>query len=327
MTKKELLRTVRMFAGLSEQELDTVARYCRFIRFRTGEVIYDQGSAREELFIIDRGEVHITKTDRGGHTRDVAHFLPGESFGELDLLGEAARQSAAVALEETRLLVFPMKGVRFHDILEKHPHIFAGVLHRLLALIASRIRSTNKLISKRTPWVQGLRRQLLNDPLTGLYNRTYLEEEADLGAGPAGLLLLKPDNFKLVNDTCGHQVGDQVLRMLAGVIGRGDTGEHAVAVRYRGDEFAVLMPGAGLETAARQAEALKREVEGMDLRPVTGEIPGLTVSVGVAVYPEEAPDRGELVSLAVQRMLEARSRGGGLVTGLSGAGEPGWTER
>jgi diguanylate cyclase (GGDEF)-like protein len=319
MTKKELLRRVRMFSCLSEEELDTVARYCRFYRFGKGEVIYDQGSAGEELFIIDRGEVHITKTDRGGHARDVAHFLPGESFGELDLLGGEPRQSAAVALEETRLLIFPMRGVRFHDILERHPHIFARVLHQLLAMIASRIRSTNRLISESTPWVRGLRKQLLSDPLTGLYNRTYLEEEAELGAGPAGLLLLKPDNFKQVNDTCGHQAGDQVLRMLAGVVSGWCVGGEAV--RYRGDEFAVLLPGASPEIAARRAGELKEEVEGTSLPPVAGSISGLTASIGVACYPSEAPDREELISLAVQRMLEARNRGGSRIVGPSRIGE------
>jgi diguanylate cyclase (GGDEF)-like protein len=311
MNKKELLSRVRFFSHLSDTELDIVAGYCRFQTFRKGRTIFDQGAARRELFVIDSGEVHITQSDATGKTRDVAYFLPGETFGELDLLAGTARNTAALALDDTRVLIFPMKGVEFRDILEKHSEIFAGVLHQLLAVIASRIRSTNKLISENTPWIMGLRKQLLRDPLTGLYNKAYLEDEAELGNGPVSLVLLKPDNFKMVNDTCGHETGDQVLKAAAASLSE----LYPETVRYRGDEFAVLLHGVGSDQAADRAVLLKERLEKIDLRPLTGSMDHLVVSAGCSVYPDQARNREQLILLAVEHVMKARAAGGAVVTG------------
>jgi len=82
------------------------------------------------------------------------------------------------------------------------PKLFAKVLHAFLTTVAQRIRATNRLITENVPWVKELRRQALTDTHTGLFTKPYLEEEyRSFLVEPTALIMLKPDNFKQMNDT------------------------------------------------------------------------------------------------------------------------------
>jgi diguanylate cyclase (GGDEF)-like protein len=316
MTKIDLLKKVSLFSSLTGRQLDRVARLSRYYRFGDGEIIYDEKSPCDQLFVIGKGGVRITRVLKDGSPVDLAEFIAGESFGELELLDSSTRNSIAKAQGETSLLIFPMKGVSFSDILERYPHIFARVLHRLLVLIASRIRSTNRLISERAPWVEGLRKQLLVDPLTGLYNRTYLEDEfvapAD-GSVMMSLLMVKPDNFKAINDRCGHETGDRVLKLMAKALMEAIP-EGAAAVRYRGDEFAAVLADCGDGEAMEYARRVKDRMSGLDIDTATaGRVDALTFSLGIVTHPPVAS--GDLIQTALERMFEARNSGGDRIRG------------
>ncbi len=314
-SKIDLLRNVRIFSNLNEEELKVVARLSRYYTYVKDEIIYREGSRREEIFIIKGGEVLISREDADGSRNDLARFIPGESFGELELLDNEQRVNTASAAEGSRLLIFPMKGVEFRSVLTRYPGIFALVLHNLLALIAGRIRSTNRLISEKSPWVQGLRRQLTTDKLTGLLNRTFLDEDfaAQLGEyGPETcLLIVKPDNFKQINDTFGHETGDRVLEIIAETI-KNDVRESDIPARYRGDEFAVILPDTDAKASGRIARKVLAAFESLDIRNITGgNIDTITVSIGVSRYPGDAPDSEGLIKAAFERMLAVRESGGG----------------
>jgi diguanylate cyclase (GGDEF)-like protein len=313
MKKTALLKNVGIFSDLAEHELDVIASFSRYYHYGPGEVVFEEGSQPEELFVIKKGEIVIGK-HRKESDMEIARFIAGEAFGELELLDESPRSSGATARDNTTLLVFPMRGILFSDIIGRYPKIFARVLHKLLAMIAGRIRRTNKLISENTPWVQDLKRQLLRDKLTGLYNRTYLEEDfAELlpqhGDGTS-LLMVKPDDFKAINDRCGHDVGDRVLRLLADTLGslleKGGT-----AVRYRGDEFALILPGAGVEIAKHTAEDVRLSVGALSVGDLTGgSVRTITVSIGVGVYPQDGTSSAALIQSAFELMFKARNNGG-----------------
>lgn len=140
--------------------------------------------------------------------------------------------------------------------------------------------------------LQNVRVEALTDGLTGLANRKHFDEilrsrladEETNGAGLC-LLLCDIDHFKRVNDTWGHQVGDQVIRYVAGVL-RHNAGSDSLAARYGGEEFAVLMPRTMLTTAEAVAKNICRDVRAKKLsRKSTGEVLGsVTISIGISNY-------------------------------------------
>ncbi len=315
VSKIDLLRKVRIFTHLGEDELRVVARLSRYYMYTKDEVIYREGSRREEIFIIKGGEVLISREDADGSRNDLARFIPGESFGELELLDNEPRVNRATAAEDARLLIFPMKGVEFRNVMTRYPRIFALVLHDLLALIAGRIRSTNRLISEKSPWVQGLRRQLTTDKLTGLLNRTFLDEDFPSQLNEYGsevcLLVIKPDNFKQVNDNFGHETGDRVLQIIAETI-KNTARESDIPARYRGDEFCVILPDTDSKTADEIAQNMLAAFESLDIGQITEDgIGTITVSIGVSRYSGDAPDCVGLIKTAFEKMLTVRESGGG----------------
>jgi len=311
--KLALLRRAALFAPLTPTELRLLAANSAYRACAPGERIFGEGPHAQELYLVKSGAVAIRKRAPDGTERDIARFIEGEVFAEMDLLDASPRTASAFADGEVTLLVFPAPGLAFRDLLELKPDAFARILEKLLGVIAGRIRAANRLVSEKTPWVEELKRQLHRDKLTGLFNRTYLDEELAgfLGrAGRAALLVVKPDNFKAINDTCGHDAGDRTLVMLGELV-RSRLGEGDAGARYRGDEFCLVLRGRDQARALEDAAGLRDAVHGVDMRRATGrEFPPLTASVGVAVAPGDAPDAKTLMARAFQRMWDARAAGG-----------------
>lgn len=317
--KTDLLKNVSIFSNLGDNELKVIAGLSRYYRFRKDELIYREGSYREEIYIIKKGGILISKEDKLGSRSDMARFIAGESLGELELLDNTPRKNTAVAVEDTMLLIFPMKGLEFRNVLNKYPKIFAVVLHNLIALIAGRIRSTNRLISEKAPWVQGLRLQLVTDKLTGLLNRTFIDEDFHTQLneykGDTSVVMIKPDNFKEINDTFGHEIGDRCLELIAETI-KNAVRNDDIPARYRGDEFAVILPN----TSRIQAYVIARKILSAFEQLHTGHLTGgkrdsLTVSIGISTYPGEASESQELIRKAFDRMLETQKSGGNGIYG------------
>jgi diguanylate cyclase (GGDEF)-like protein len=116
------------------------------------------------------------------------------------------------------------------------------------------------------------------------------------------------DFFKQINDTFGHQVGDDILKEMASVIQR-EVRDVDILARYGGEEFAVLLPQTALRQAEAVAERIRLAVEDTEFQFSGGNI-RLTVSLGVAAYPESAIDsQTELVQTADAAMYEAKKAG------------------
>ncbi len=315
--KVKLLSGVNIFSRLDEKELQIIAQYSQFSDYQKGEIIFSEGSDVNEFYLVKDGEVLITQLTADDKERDIARFINGESFGEMDLFENAKRTATAKAERDSTLLLFPMKGNSLTDIMQDNPDIFARILKELLSIIAGRIRNTNKLVSERTQWVEGLRKQMINDKLTGLYNRTFLEEDLGTQLPRYGkytsLLTIKPDNFKHINDTFGHDAGDKVLRLLADTI-RAALRNDDIAIRYRGDEYAAVLPDTETEEAGTIAEELKSAIANIETREITdNQSIHLTASIGVATYPVHAEDHLTLIEAAHAKMWDARNSGGNCI--------------
>jgi diguanylate cyclase (GGDEF)-like protein len=314
MEKLDLLSSVELFSQLSLTDLNLLADHATFYDFADGEHIFREGTVERELFVIGSGEVRIVKDADEHQTIDIARFVAGESFGEQDFLSEQPRTASAVSEGASRILIFPERGTAIDTLMLEYPQLFARVLHQFLVIVAGRIRSTNKLVSENSGWVEDLRRQVFADKLTGLYSKTYLDDEVPRmlarGGGSAGLLMIKPDNFKDINDTFGHEVGDRVLRLLASHL-RGCLHDDDIPVRFRGNEFAVVVPGATADQLLERADAIRDHMKHADLSSVTGEtrVP-LTFSIAAGIYPDDAGALVELVHRVHEEVFVARDAGG-----------------
>ncbi|MGZ6317424.1 MAG: diguanylate cyclase [Anaerolineales bacterium] len=159
-----------------------------------------------------------------------------------------------------------------------------------------------------------LREAAIRDPLTGLYNRRYLDEtmkrelaRAAREENPISIFMGDIDYFKQLNDTYGHQAGDEVLKALGEVLR-----EHArsgdIPCRYGGEEFVVILPDMPLEAARDRAELVRRDFS--DLRFAFGDAQlGVTISIGVSVYPDDGTTADELIGAADQALYEAKQTG------------------
>jgi len=152
------------------------------------------------------------------------------------------------------------------------------------------------------------------DSLTDLYNRgTFLaefEREVSRSArgGPAfSLAIFDLDRFKLLNDRYGHPVGDRVLKAFAEAL-RASIRKHDVVGRYGGEEFALLMPQTGKETAVRVADRVRRELEARGVS-LDGKRIEMTVSGGIASYGLDGQDWDALLTAADDALYEAKNAG------------------
>lgn len=152
------------------------------------------------------------------------------------------------------------------------------------------------------------------DSLTDLYNRgTFLaefEREVSRSArgGPAfSLAIFDLDRFKLLNDRYGHPVGDRVLKAFADAL-RASIRKHDVVGRYGGEEFALLMPQTGKETALRVADRVRQELETRGVS-VDGKRIEVTVSAGIASYGLDGQDWDALLTAADDALYEAKNAG------------------
>jgi len=166
------------------------------------------------------------------------------------------------------------------------------------------LKSSRQAIEALRDSLIAIRAQSLTDSLTSTSNRRHFDQviyhavsHARRSKKPLSLLMLDIDGFKIFNDANGHQVGDDVLRLIASTLKQSLKGQPFVA-RYGGEEFAVLLPNTQLSQAVAAAEDVRRDVAAREImRRSTGESLGrVTVSLGAAEYCE-----GESVQIFVKR--------------------------
>src|SRR5882672_787361 len=160
-----------------------------------------------------------------------------------------------------------------------------------------------------------LHEQSIRDPLTGLYNRRFLEEflarelvRADRKKHPLSVIAVDIDHFKRINDSLGHGAGDIVLRRI-GLLLQGFVRQSDIACRVGGEEFSVLLPEASMQIATQRAEAIRKAVQELKLKYEDHTLSGITISLGVAAFPDHGPTPVELAHAADLAMDDAKCLG------------------
>jgi len=155
------------------------------------------------------------------------------------------------------------------------------------------------------------------DGLTETYNKRYLQSrinddihKAESANTALSLMILDIDNFKHYNDTNGHIEGDDVLKRIGAILKSAVRDDTDVVVRYGGEEFVILFPGATKAVASRQAESIRRAVETHPFKHAARQPLGaVTISGGVASFPEDARNSVALLRAADQALYEAKAAG------------------
>jgi diguanylate cyclase (GGDEF)-like protein/PAS domain S-box-containing protein len=165
-----------------------------------------------------------------------------------------------------------------------------------------------------------LREQSILDPLTRLFNRRFLEESlerelqiASRKKQAVAVLFLDLDHFKRFNDTFGHDAGDMVLQSLADLF-RTFFRATDICCRYGGEEFAIILPESSAQDAAVRANGLRSEVKSLRLQYKRQTLGPLSLSAGVAAFPEHASASNELLEIADQCLYESKAGGRDVVT-------------
>lgn len=191
------------------------------------------------------------------------------------------------------------------DITERHA--FSEALRAANDHLVARLGEIQLLQDK-------LQEQAMRDALTGLFNRRYLDVtlERELARAlreglPLTMMMLDIDHFKKLNDTYGHQAGDEVLKALSDMLRTGARTED-IPCRYGGEEFLLVLPNMNLDAAIERAEQWRRKFEEMHI--VFGQLSmAATLSIGIATFPGHGRTRDALVEAADKALYSAKHKG------------------
>ena len=298
--------------SLGEDDFEIIRRVGAVRRYAPGEVVFHLGVLGSEMFLILTGEVELIF--EGGKSSKKLHR--GAFFGELAFIMGAHRRTATVrAAGACELAVIDESTI--NQLTQSHPVLLFQILRRSTiylfrseqTLIAD-LKQKNLQLRQNLDFLRVTREELdyqellaQTDQLTGLYNRRCLDDQLqkfidrqDSADAELGLLMLDLDGFKPINDTYGHQAGDEVLVKIGHIL-KQSSRKTDLACRIGGDEFAILLTdihkGRGAEVGERvrvAIAALPPVEQGSDKR-VTGSLGGTLYELNEA--PASFMDRAD----------------------------------
>jgi diguanylate cyclase (GGDEF)-like protein/putative nucleotidyltransferase with HDIG domain len=207
-------------------------------------------------------------------------------------------------------LLFNERFIGTISVYHTEPSVYTDDHRRLLDRISEQAAAViyNSMVFEQT------QEDSLTDPLTALPNTRFMFmhltrelARAERLKSEVSLLVMDLDNFKEINDTYGHHVGDRALRDVASVLRTGIR-PYDICVRYAGDEFIVVLSGCGGEEAERKRLELQRGVDSLHFETRPGNVLPLAISVGAAVFPHDGDSYETLLATADSRMYRDKTR-------------------
>ena len=303
----EELRQIRLFQSVELDAIKGILDACTIRSLVAGEVLITAGQDNRTVYFLLEGHVRVHLTSI--QDQPTATLGPGESVGEMSVIDHKPASAFVVAAEPVRLLAME------EEILWSLVHSSHAAASNLLIGLSTRLRHADAVISESREMEQDYRHHGTVDALTGLHNRFWLEmllerqvQRSTVGGLPLSLIMIDIDHFKTFNDHYGHAYGDHVLYAVAHTLS-GQLRPTEIIARYGGDEFVVILPDMGLETARYIGERLHRGV--MDAVPVTpngSSIPHPTISIGLAAL--KAGQTGKDLLAEADQVLSRAKNGG-----------------
>lgn len=310
----EFLKNVRIFASLAEEGRTLVAKRLNERRYPDGHVLFHQGDAGDELFIVKEGHVSISVATSDGEMVEIAGFSAGEFFGEMSIFDNSPRSATCSVAEDSVLL--SLRGEDFRSFITDSPAIAIEIMRNMLDITTGRLEQTGAFLSGMVQWGEGARRRAITDEFTGLYNRRFLDDtladqfaQARAERKSLSVVMVDLDHFGSINNAYGHDVGDKVILASVPVFQRVYR-ETDILCRYGGDEFTFLLPNTDGPTALELATRVCEEMRKVDiLENMSGQIKNVTTSQGVASFPADARDLKDLLERADAALYQAKEQG------------------
>jgi diguanylate cyclase (GGDEF)-like protein len=245
------------------------------------------GLRRGRMYTFGENEIDFPCTHVGAHAPRNYCCIPilahGETIGLLHLANTAELHSKEMVAEQRRLGLVCAEQIS-------------------LAIANAKLRDQ-------------LRDQSIRDALTGMFNRRYILEtsrrefsRAARSGQSVSVLSMDIDHFKKFNDNHGHDAGDTVLRAVADSLKASFQNEDVVC-RFGGEEFVAILPGAPVDMAAQRAEDIRSKIESMVVRYVDGNLPRVTISIGVASFPHAGDNFQAVMKVADEALYSAKDGG------------------
>jgi diguanylate cyclase (GGDEF)-like protein len=314
----ELLQTV----GQTDEALPLVNRFM--------PLLFPQWSGA--LYLLDNSKVMLEPAVVwGGEAPDLSVFHPDECWGlrrgrphvvEDPAAGLCCPHIGASCRDRRPYLCVPLTAhgeaiglIHLHLDLAIPEGQQAGSIPEDLQRLAGTVADQLALSLSNLKLRENLHRQSIRDQLTGLFNRRYLDEtlvrevsRAKRTNAPLGVIMLDIDHFKQFNDSFGHEAGDLVLRHLGEFL-QTQVRREDMACRYGGEEFTLILPGASLSATRERAEALRQGMQRLRLRYGDQDLGTVTISLGVAVYPDHGVSPETVLQAADAALYAAKHAG------------------
>ncbi len=269
--------------------------------FPLGESVFEP----RQCWAVRRGEVHLVIDS----TCEVPckHFMPPPAASCLcvPLIAQGEAMGVLSLQSSTEELSQPVE-VRQRLMASRQP--LAVTIAGQIGLALANLRLRDRL-----------RSQAIRDPLTGLFNRRYLDERlerelrrAAYDKGPVGLIMLDLDRLKACNDSFGHEAGDTLLRAVGSLL-QEHTRSEDLACRYGGDEFALVLPKAPLDITRQRAEELRNEFKHLNVRYGNHVLGTFSLSLGISTFPDHGTSPKALLQEADKALYQAKAGGGNRV--------------
>ena len=276
-----LLNNLELFRDVAIDDVQHLLERCDRRDLAAGELLLSPGAKNDYVFIVLSGALHVHVG--APETQPLATMDVGACVGEMSIIEDRDPSAYVIGAEPSHLLVIHQSTLwQMVDA----SHAFAK---NLLVVLSERVRSHNRVIADSFGELKKYERHATTDALTSLANRHAMQEiyPAELARctakkAPVSMMMIDVDNFKQFNDMFGHVAGDRALSAVANVL-RTQFRSRDLLVRYGGDEFAVLLPGADLAQAMVIGERVRAAVSGetADGSDSLVQIP-LCISMGVA---------------------------------------------
>ena len=261
----------------------------------------EQVFAPDDCWALRRGQVHMVEDSKSGLLCQHLNQSPSGSYmcvpvlARGEMLGMLHLQSNIQGLNPQDVLT--------GYLIESKQKLAITVAEQIaLALANLKLRET-------------LRIQSIRDPLTGLFNRRFMEESLEREMrrvtrkqSSLGVIMVDIDHFKQVNDTFGHATGDNLLREL-GIFLKANIRGEDIACRYGGEEFTLILPEASLEFTRERAEKLREGVKHMNVQYLGQAFGNITISLGVAIFPQHGSSGEAILQVADAALYKAKAEG------------------
>jgi diguanylate cyclase (GGDEF)-like protein len=308
------LKHVDLFSLLSDEEIEFIMGFLTTLDVDEGDTLFRQGEEGYELFIVRSGRIRVAITLHDGREKDITEFMLGDFFGEMSIFENAPRSATCYASERSSL--YTLMGRDFLRLMEDSPSLAIKIMYRMSNITTRRLRNTGEFLSDMVLWGERARKRAITDELTGVYNRHFLDDalvnqvqRAKERGSLLALVMVDLDHFRSLNETYGHEIGDDILLAAVSVF-RKHLRKSDILARYGGDEFTILLPQTGVEEAKTIAQRICEEVCGLDIVPPrSGACTRVTTSQGIAVFPHHAEDVPALLKRADEALYRAKELG------------------